>query len=107
MGTGENGSQDGDKGGGAALLDSCLEEIGGLEKNSTGETGCQASEEMKGGMGFLGALAAIGHDLEGSGAVVDMVLVIRVGVTEMACVERTALMARAWFLQLVREVLGL
>jgi len=65
MGTGEDGAQDGDEGGGAALLDSGLEEIGGLEEDGTRDAGSQACEEVKGRMGFLRALAAMGHGLAG------------------------------------------
>lgn len=100
MRTGENGSQNRDEGGRSALLDSSLEKVGGLEENSTGKTRGQACEEVEGGMGLLGAWASIGHDLEQSRAIVDGLLVIKVGEMELVYVVGRTLTARAWLLTL-------
>lgn len=66
---------------------------------------------MKGGMGFLGALAAIGHGPVGSRAVVgEALVVLRVGVPAMAMamayVVGITWIAGAWLLLHVREELG-
>lgn len=62
----EDRFQDGEERGGTGLLDTRLEEIGGLEEDGAGYAGGQAGEEVEIGMRPFGTRdtvgGAIGHD---------------------------------------------
>lgn len=58
---GKDGSEDGEQGRGAALLDPCLEQIRRLEENCARDTRGQPGQEVEGGMRLSRVWAAMGH----------------------------------------------